>query len=72
MQVRKLIRLLSEMVEKDPSLAYKEVTVDTEWAKGCTFVKYHAVNDVHVASCVWNQETSENENWREVLVFGRY
>lgn len=74
MQVRKLIRILNEMIEKDPSIAYKEVTVDTRWAKSKSYHTFAAINDddIKIDSCVWNKERTANENWREVLVLGDY
>ena len=73
MQARKLIRLLQKMIEKDPSLAYKEVCIDTELGKSkAPYFKYYAVSDVEVHNCVWNPEESENENQRDVIVIGNY
>ena len=73
MQVRKLQRLLKELVEKDPSLAYSEVCIDTEFGKSkASYFKYCAVPDVEIRDTVWNAEESENENWRKVIVLGNY
>lgn len=74
MQVRKMIRILNEMIKKDPSIAYKEVTIDTRWAKSKNYHTFAAINkdDIRLDQCVWNQERTANENWREVLVLGNY
>ena len=73
MQVRKLIRLLSEMVEENPSLKYKDVCIDTRVGRdNSEFYTYYSVNDVETHSCIWNAEESENENQRTVVVIGNY
>jgi hypothetical protein len=73
MQVRKLIRLLNELVEKDPSLKYSKVCIDTEFGKSnAPYFKYYEIPDVEIRYCVWNPEETENMNERRVVVLGNY
>lgn len=71
MQVRKLIRLLNELIEKDPALKYAEACIDTEFGKSKARLKYYSIPDVEVRSCVWESE-SENEIQKQVVVLGNY
>ena len=73
MQVRKLIRLLSEMVEKDPSAAYLEACVDNQF--GANFVddyRYSPIGDVMAQNCVWENDNPDTEVQRDVIVLGNY
>ncbi len=69
MQLRKLIRLLKEAEAKHGDRI--EVCLDRRFVatqpKDYTFI---SISDVEAHDCVWNMETSENENWRTVLVLG--
>ena len=69
MQLRKLIRLLQEAEVKHGSRI--EVCIDRRFAeaqpKDYTYIR---INDVESHDCVWNQETTVNENWRTVIVLG--
>lgn len=68
MQVRKLIRLLNEMVEKDPNLAYAKVCVDKRYTENCEYT-FREINDC---------ETRVVDSWgdsltqKEVVVLGNY
>lgn len=73
MQVRKLIRLLNELVKENPRLAYAEACIDTELGKcRAPHFKYYSIPDVKTRETVWNAEESENENWRTIGVLGNY
>ena len=72
MQVRKLIRLLNEMVEKDPSLAYKEACVDRRYAMSNPRHTFISIPDVEIRNCIWKPEETENEIQRDVVVLGNY
>ena len=71
MQVRKLIRLLNEMVENNPAMKYKDVCIDTHLGRDkSSYYRYYSVADIETHWCVWNAEESVNENQREVVVIG--
>jgi hypothetical protein len=73
MQVRKLIRLLTEMVDKNPRLAFKEVCIDRRYAlHQCEDFTFIPIQDVETRWCVWNPEETVNEVQREVVVIGNY
>ena len=73
MQVRKLIRLLSELVEKDPKMAYREVCLDRRFVEAqCKEWTFIQIPDVETRWCIWNSEESMNEIQREVVVLGNY
>lgn len=73
MQVRKLQRLLNELVKKDPSNSYRQVCVDRRLLNsiGEDFT-YWRVDDVEERWCVWNPEDHENEIQRKIIVIGNY
>ena len=73
MQVRKLMRLLNELVEKNPNLAYAEACIDTEFGKSkAPHFKYYAIPDVEKRETTWEVENSESEHHRIVVVLGNY
>jgi hypothetical protein len=75
MQARKLVRLLQEMIEKDPSVAYKKVCIDTEFgtSKGKAGFKYFEVSDAELRGTYWTDDNGcLTDNEREVIVIGNY
>ncbi len=73
MQVRKLIRMLNEIVEKNPKAAYMEACVDTRF--GAHWVDEHTyipIADIEKKNTIWNAENTVNENQRDVIVLGNY
>ena len=70
MQLRKLIRLLKEAEKKHGSRI--ECCIDTRFAKGQANkdVEFVSIPNVQERQCVWNEELTETEHWRTVLVLG--
>lgn len=73
MQVRKLIRLLTEMVEKEPSTAYMKACVDRRYAQSNPQYKFIEIPDIQKQWCVWEPENNpDRDTQREVVVLGNY
>ena len=73
MQIRKLRRLLNEMVAKDPMLDYKEACIDRQYVEVINDeYRYIPFDDVEVRNCVWEAENTINECKRDVVVLGNY
>lgn len=72
MQVRKLIRLLNEMVEKNPKVAYMNACVDRRYAASNPQFTFINIPDVEIQECVWKPDETHNENLRDVVVLGNY
>lgn len=74
MQARKLVRLLNEMISKDPSVAYMKVCVDRKYTDPNYMgdMQFKEISDVEEHQCVWEPENFEVEHWRRILVLGNY
>lgn len=73
MQLRKLIRLANELIEKDPSNAYRSVCVDRRYLQSIPEdFTYYDISDIEERWCVWEPENHENEIQRRVIVIGNY
>ena len=74
MQVRKLIRLLTEMVEKEPKAAYMRACVDRRYATSNPQYTFIEIPDVEVRETLWEVHGRENEsdNTIKVVVLGNY
>lgn len=74
MQVRKMIRILNEMIEKDPSVAFKKVCVDRRYTdsnhKGD--MQFKEVSEIETHWCIWEPGNFEIESQRQVVVIGNY
>lgn len=72
MQVRKLIRLLSEEIKKNPSAAYMKVCVDKRYTEN-SHVTFKEISDCEIRACAWeNDSWGGNESERDVMVIGNY
>ena len=73
MQVRKLIRLLSEAVEKNPKVAYMDACVDNRYgANNVDNYTFSPICDAEIRNTIWNQEETINECQRDIMVLGNY
>lgn len=72
MQLQKLIRLLQEAKIKHGDRI--EVCLDSKYmeANRSSFIRYLSIPDVEVRSCIWNEETVENPQERNIIVLGNY
>ena len=68
MQARKLLRLLTEMIEEKPHLAYAQVCVDKRYTEKSGYT-YKAIEDCETRVCDrWN----DVDTCREIVVLGNY
>lgn len=73
MQARKLVRLLNEMIKKDPKMAYKDVCLDRRYVEHqCKDFTFIPINDVETRWCIWNPGKTIEEAQREVIILGNY
>ncbi len=73
MQVRKLIRMLNEIVEKNPKAAYMEACVDTRF--GAHWVDEHTympIADIEKKNTIWSAVNEDQAENRDVIVLGNY